>query len=459
MSKLPRFIAIAIIWFGCSFAVAQTGDCYAVLAGCLDSSFGNGTGKVTTAVPNTRANVAAVGVQDVGTPSVPDRRIVAVGSAAWTTTQGKFQIWKYAWIVARYDQSGNLDTSFGSNGTGIVKNTNNAVANGVAIQPDNKILVAGSAPNSKGYVLFTVARYGVNGLPDTSFGTGGLVQIPVTVGACSSKNNGGSGDANGIAVQSDGKIVVAGRCFGDHLGVVRLNSNGTLDATFGTSGQFVYSGAAWATPWAPLALDSTQRIVVAGSVLTDSTTGVHTNALLRLTAKGSLDTSFGASGVVVTKFLDHMGYNMSVGIDASDRVLTTGNSLSTTSLDSERMVLARYNTDGTLDTSFNGSGFLIGSPVLDFDYGTAVGLQTDGKILVGGSERTLNGGYFAAWRFNADGSPDVNFGTNGEVTTSLAADNQNFAYAAAQQSDRKLVLGGLIYVNGIGQFGLARYWR
>jgi len=467
MSRIQKFIMLAAICLCCGLAVAQNGDCYAVLPGCLDSSFGNGTGKLTTAVSPyiTKAGVKDVGIQNLVTPSGTEQRIVALGDAYSARTQGKFQINNPIWIIARYNQAGNLDTSFGSDGTGTVKYTNNASAYRLAIQPDNKILVAGTAPNSKGINLFTVARYGVNGLPDTSFGTGGLAQIPVTASPCGTKNSGSSGAAYAIALQSSGKIVVAGQCGSTYLAVVRLNPNGTLDTTFCTAGQFVYGGAAWQTALS-LALDSAQRIVVAGSV--DSSDGsTRTNALLRLTANGSLDTSFGGSGVVVTKFLAYLGLNYAVVIDGNDRILTTGTSLSTSSVNSQRMVLARYNPDGSLDASFgSGSGFIVAAPSLDFGYGSAVGLQTDGKILVGGSERTWDGGpwdkasYFAAWRFNADGSPDITFGGTGEVVmTSFAADNLNYPYALAQQADGKFILGGLTYVNGAGQFALARYWQ
>ena len=193
--------------------------------GDLDLSFGNG-GKVITPIGNGDEGASAVAIQS-------DGKIVAAGS---------WEIIDYftSFALVRYNTDGSLDTSFGSGGivTTAGGGSNTASFSDVAIQPDGKIVAVGSDPYGNSF-KFILARYNTNGSLDTTFGTGGKV---LTL----------DGFANAVAIQSDGKIVVAG------TGLARYNTNGSLDTTFGTNGIAGGGGS-------DIAIQSDGKIVTVGT--------------------------------------------------------------------------------------------------------------------------------------------------------------------------------------------------
>jgi uncharacterized delta-60 repeat protein len=404
---------------------------------------------------DTRAAGWGLATQIIGS----EQRAVAGGTYRTLINQ-KLQTYNYTWYVARYHQDGSIDTSFGPNGNGITTNSNNGFLNTIAIQPaDNKIVIGGSANNKNGISIFTVARYTVAGLLDTSFGNGGMVQVQVSISK--NKNSYCSSAALAIVLQPDGKVVGAGTCSNVPF-VIRLNSDGALDNTFANNGQFVYSGADWSAGGMGVALESVAgelRIVVAGAA--SNTSGSESNTVLRLTANGSLDKSFRGSGVIQTPFLTD-GINSDVAVDSNARIVVAGAAwphqggpLS--------LLVARYNIDGTLDTTFNQTGYFITPGLLGHCSALALIIQSDGRILMAGNDEDATTSpvknYFAVWRFNSDGTPDVSFGIGGEVTTGFTSDQMQAANSIALQSDGKFVVGGVALVNSVGELALARYWQ
>jgi len=432
----------------------------------LDPSFGV-NGKVTTEfISGSPAEGYAMAIQG-------DDKIVMAGYAHNGAD--------YDFALARYNIDGSLDTSFGPAGTGKVmtnfSSSSDDRINAVVIDGSGRIVVAGSARVS-GRKHFALARYDVNGNLDTSFGSGtGMVTTPF-YGISLIDDQ-----ANAIAVQTDGKIVVAGEVYNGtsyDFALARYNVDGSLDTSFNNLSLcfpgFICNGiqrtdfnsdhdAVFA-----VVIRTDGKIVVAGYAdgLIGGVNGDF--ALARYNTDGSLDTSFGSAGTgkVTTPF-----YSGSRWIDIAramllqtdGKIVVAGKADNGTNYD---FALARYNADGTLDTSFNNQTLcVIGNPcsgqvVTDFnssyDVAYAVAIQGDDKIVVAGY--TYNGADrdFALARYNADGSMDTNFGPvgTGLAVTDFSGSGDR-AYAVALQSDGKIVAAGSTGGGGSITFALARY--
>jgi uncharacterized delta-60 repeat protein len=394
--------------------------------GSLDSAFGAG-GKVTSSFSN-GDGINAIAIQQ-------DGKIVAAGEATSQQLHSEF-------VVGRYNPNGTLDTSFGTGGRVItVVNGFDDEIHAVAIQPDGKIVVAGSTTLQSGANHFALARYTSNGALDVGFGAGGIVDTGFS----------GQDFASGIAIQHDGKIVAAGTADSGNGGtstfaLARYNSNGTLDLGFGSGGK--------ATPKAPIgdsagaaavAIQSDGKIVAAGNLV--DAQGGSAFEVARFNTDGSLDQGFGQ---VATSFNGH-DFGNTVAIQADGKIVAAG---TTQPQNTQRFALARYNTNGTLDSGF-GSG---GKVTTVFDggaVGNAIAIQADGKLVVAGTEEVPNSQnlLFALARYNTNGTLDARFGPSGggQLTTSFT--NVDGAQAVAIQADGKIVAAGFAQ----GRFALARF--
>jgi uncharacterized delta-60 repeat protein len=268
--------------------------------------------------------------------------------------------------------------------------------------------------------------------------------------------------ASGLARQPwDGSLVLAGNgTVGDSnappdFALVRILSSGALDKTFGSGGivltdfqgQGAFAHAVLALPSGnsvcPSDAYDKNRIIAAGFVFLPT---VSAGALAAYDMKGALSTSFGSGGKVTTTFGNDVdtGYN-ALALDASGRIVAAGYSgLTATTHD---FIVARYTSTGTLDTSFNGTGFVRLSIVQGNDnVATGVVVQGDGKIVVGGSTAQLNPtvqGDLALARVNDDGSIDTTFGSSGRVVLPAgAAFPVSRLTALALQPDGRIVGGG-----------------
>jgi uncharacterized delta-60 repeat protein len=324
---------------------------------------------------------------------------------------------------------GDLDLSFGNGGIVITPiGSSFDYARSVAIQSDGKIVAAGHSDNG-GNVDFAVVRYNTDGTLDISFGGTGKVVTQV----------GSSHDfASSVAIQSDGRIVAAGYSYtGGNVdfAVVRYNADGSLDTSFGGTGKVVTpisSGNDFANS---VAIQSDGKIVVAGY----SANGANGNfAVVRYNTDGTLDTSFGGTGKVVTA-VGSSSSASSVAIQADGKIVAAGSSYNGANGD---FAVVRYNTNGTLDTSFNGTGKVV-TPIGSFsDSASSVAIQADGKIVAAGNSANGADDDFAVVRYNTNGTLDTSFNGTGKVVTPIGSGNDSAASVAIQADGRIVAAGG-----------------
>jgi len=349
-------------------------------------------------------------------------------------------------------QSGDLDTSFSFDGkvtTGFGIGSDDE-AEAIAIQSDGKIVVGGDS-DADGSDDFALARYNTDGSLDNSFGPGGVVLTDFGVS---------SDGARALAIQTDGKIVAAGDSDADgsnDYALARYNTDGSLDISFGSGGVVLtdFSGGANDIAFA-MAIQSDGKIVAAGRSNAD---GSNDFALARYNTDGSLDMSFGTGGLVLTDFSGG-GSNddaRALAIQTDGKIVAAGRSNADGSND---FALARYDTDGSLDIGF-GSGGIV---VTDFsgggsnDQARSMAIQTDGKIVVGGFSNADGDFDFALSRYNSDGSLDIGFGSGGVVLTDFSGGGSDDSLSGLViQLDAKIVAAGTSDADGSDDFALARY--
>ena len=410
--------------------------------GNLDPTFGTG-GTVRTDFAGNIDQANAVVIQ-------PNGQIIAAGSSfSNSKTVEDF-------IVARYNANGSLDKRFGKNGkitTDFFRNVDSISA--VAIQPDGGIVVAGFAQlggNGGTPRVFALARYRSDGIPDTSFGNGG---------ALTTSFGGNFAAASAVMLQPDGKIVVAGTVdfnpnvpgSGLDFALARYNSNGTLDGSFGTGGKVVFDFFGSFDQANGAVLQPDGKIIVVGSASYDSFNRDIGFALARFNTDGSIDFGFGTGGKQITDFFGAGAKANDVVLQPDGRFVVAGTaSDSATRPTATDVALARYNSDGSLDTAF-GTGGQTAIPFPDSatEQGNALALLPDGKIIVAGAAfKTLaTPPDFALVRYNSDGSLD------GIKTTDIAGGTDE-AFGLAVQSDGKVVLAGRSFRSNF-DLTLARY--
>ena len=419
--SLVRAVAVAAVGAALLLDSGSASPLLRTGPGSLDQRFGSG-GKVTTIVaPSAYANAVAL---------APDGAIIAAGSAA-VDDASRF-------AVVRYRPDGTVDnvaaTAFGPG---------SAFANAVAPQSDGRVVVAGfAAATGETSGTFALARYDADGALDRSFGDGGRVTTALA----------GPAVANGVSVQSDGKIVAAGTVSGtrDRFALVRYEPNGTLDPTFGVRGVVTTSVGA-GSGLTSLALAGDGSIVAAGWSATEAAVRF---AVARYRTDGSLDPSFGRGGVTTTAIGEDDTAD-DVLIQPDGKIVVGGGSLASSY---DRFGVARYRRNGTLDPSFGNGGRVatsvgsgnIASPI-------AIAVEPDGKLLAVGSSEANWMVSFAVARYDARGRLDRGFGEHGGVVTTKFDLDRAFARGAVLQRDGKIVVAGYADYGGSYRFALARY--
>jgi uncharacterized delta-60 repeat protein len=377
--------------------------------GTLDTTFGVG-GRISIAGSSTNT------VYDVELTA--DGKILISGERA-----SKF------WLM-RLNADGSLDTSFGTNCEAFATFSSSAAGRTMAQQADGKIVVVGTSSSD-----FAAARFNADGTLDTTFGTAGLVLIPIGTTTDS---------AYDVAVQTDGKIVIVGSAFNsstvEDYAVIRLTSSGALDTTFATGGKAILSLGAGSTAEIAkkVALQADGKIVVAGN-----TAGAMN--VLRLNTDGTLDTTFSGDGLATQPFAIPASTDAMV-IGADGKILLAGYLQSaTTNLD---WAFARFNADGTNDASFGTGGARVVGLGTGSDRIYAAALQSDGRIVVAGTANLGLGVELAVARLLADGSTDTSFGKAGIAVENFSFAASEFAYAAALQADGKILIAGGASIDG-----------
>ena len=435
----------------------------------LDTSFG-ANGKVVTEffVSNDVSSGQTMAIQD-------DGKIVVAGKAHNGTN------WDF--VLARYNTDGTLDTSFNNPVACIFNqpcrgtlatdfNGSHDTAWAVVIQPDGKIVVAGETHNGTDQD-FALARYNADGSLDTGFGPAGTGKV--TTGFFSDQHD----VAMAIALQADGKIVVAGEASNGtdrDFAVARYNANGILDSSFNNfflclpglicNGKEITDFNGKNDGAEAIAIQPDGMIVLAGRAASGITNDF---ALARYNSNSVLDIGFGPAGTgkVTTGFFSGESDAISaIALQANGQIVVAGYAFHGSNDD---FALARYNVDGTLDTGFNNqTSCVIGNPcsgqqVTDFnghrDRINTVAIDGNDRIVVAGYTFNGSNDEFAVARYNADGSLDTGFGfdNTGTVTTGFFSGEDDQISAIALQTDGKIVAAGWASDGSNDHFALARY--
>jgi uncharacterized delta-60 repeat protein len=391
-------------------------------AGALDPTFGNGAGYVTTSTSSGNDYARSVLIQ-------PNGDIVALGRAQNSNgTSSEL-------AAVRYNPDGSLDTSFGSGGLALASFGSNLVYGpSAALYPPGtanagEIVQVGSFGTNNQVLV----RYNTNGTLDSSFGTGGEVvnALPITVYTLPS----------GVVITSSGQIVTYASNYGsasNQFVLARYNANGSLDTSFGQGGYVLTTIQGDNEGFGTLLQQPNGDLIVAAETGSNGTTSGGIWSLYRFNANGTPDTSFGNQGVVTTaapRGPEAVVLYPNAGTPNDGKIVAIGQGPNDTAL------LARYNANGSLDTTF-GSGGLMQTQV---SIGEVLGatLDANGRIVVIGSS---SGSGHEVVRFNVDGTPDTTFGSGGVVTTTFGTSSQGEAVAiypnAGMSTDGDIVVAG-----------------
>ncbi len=415
----------------CSLALLALGFSAVSVAqpGTLDPTFG-AAGKTSSSIGPNNEFAHAVAIQ-------PDGKIVVAGE----TYNNSSVVEDFA--LARYNADGTLDNTFGTNGfvvTDLQQSTD--VVKAIAIQPDGKIVVAGYSDNTFNYD-FAIARYLSNGALDNTFGANGKLI----------KNFGSTDFGLAMALLPNGKILVAGRAYNGSNGdvaLIQLNSNGTFDNSFGTGGALMADLFGEDESANALAVQTDGKIVVAGDRYSNNASLI---ALARFNPDGSLDPNFSFDGKMSTSIGGLSDVAHAVAIQSDGKIVVAGISNNTAISD---FALARYLSDGTPDNTFSGDGQLTTDVATGGDYVNSIAIQPDGKILAGGTTAGNNSiSDFAVVRYLTDGTLDPSFGVGGiglaDFNTGRDAGN------AMVLHEGKIVMVGSSDKNSQSSFAVARF--
>lgn len=421
MKNLVKFSCFWIFLFvGSSKVWAQ--------AGKLDLSYGNGGIAITTQGPDVFSQISSIAIQS-------DGMVVAAGSC-YNSIVGKYYI-----NVLRFKINGTLDSTFGIGGivTDSIGLSDDNEASCIAIQPDGKIVVGGFAFISTDFD-FVLLRFNTNGTPDSTFGTYGII----------TKNLGDDNFANSIALQADGKILLCGSTSNgvdQDFAVVRFNNDGSTDANYAAAGMALVS----MTPASEdipthIKIQPDGKAIIVG-LSANTTTYIPKVALLRLDTNGFPDISFGNSGKVVNAFSANGDQLTSVVLQPDGKLVVVGQAVNTNA----EILVARYTSTGILDNTFGNGGYKFYNFSNQAEQAYSVAIQADGKIVVAGSVDSLSTD-IALIRVRNNGVIDSTFGTNGKVATELST-GYDYATSMLLQADGKIVLGGM----ATQDFAMMRY--
>ncbi|HZK06858.1 MAG TPA: T9SS type A sorting domain-containing protein [Bacteroidales bacterium] len=406
-----------------TFAQAQPGT--------LDFSFGN-EGIVTSVITEGFNMARAIAVQ-------PDGKIIAAGHTGFSPN--------YDVAVVRYNEDGSNDNTFGTNGmVSISATTTSDYVLDMVLQPDGKIVLSGyiftgsstdvllirlnadGTPDNtfgtNGIVItdfgntsevaeaivlqddgkillagdheerFMLVRYNTNGTLDNTFGTGGLASADVGIGLCFGQD---------VVIQNDGRILVGGLAFDAAanyaFGIARFDANGALDVTFGEFGSTLFSIGTGYDFMIAIALQSDGKIIAGGHTWIGTQPLRYDFAAARLDENGNIDNTFGTNGITTVNLIYGGNYLTDMVIQNDDKIILSGYAEGPEDYD---MGLVRLNANGLLDTSFGTDGITITDLNKDIDQGTAVAIQPDGKIVVAGHTAGADFPEFLVARFMND---------------------------------------------------------
>jgi uncharacterized delta-60 repeat protein len=392
-----------------------------VPVGQLDPAFGVGGVVVTDASPTHEGDgIVRVAVLDNG-------QILTIGTAFGTSGSG------FRPVFSRYDSDGSLDLTFGKDGFAYDSAGFSDISD-AALQADGKIVVVGQIPGP-GTIDFGVARYNPDGTRDLTFGRNGFAQADI--------DRGKRDIPTSVAIQADGKIVVGGISAPDgtsnfQAALARFNPNGTLDTAFANQGTLRTAFSTQTYAYSLALQDSDGSIYLGGSIFRPGTGDDF--ALLRFDAAGKLDPSFGSDGLVAI--------DLGSGDVARKVLLQPDGNLVLAGEVGPNVGLARLLADGSLDDSF-GTGGIVVENVAGLGLSVAnvkdLKLQFDGKLVLVGTTNPGGGKEdFLILRYQADGSRDTAFGTDGATISDLFGSRDIPQAAVMDGAGGILVVGSTI---------------
>jgi uncharacterized delta-60 repeat protein len=367
----------------------------------------------------------------------PDGKILAVGTTRKVLASPATSfVQQNGLAMIRYKPNGTLDSTFGING--IVAEytiTNSVLANAVSLQADGKIVITGQ---SKAGGL-GIARYNANGTIDNTFGTNGrtsILNIPIFT------SNDQLGPGNDIVILPNGKILVAGYAstislnqYHNNLVVIRFNADGTKDNTFGTLGQATGTGSTYSSEVGyALAVQTDGKIVAVGN-------SDRNFYAIRFTDAGVPDPTFNTTTKQSVSFGNNEATARAVYVQADGRIILAGNAYGDASLEHNDLAMLRFMQDGTLDAGFGISGLVKTNLGFEDEGIKALGMQTDGSIIVAATGRSNIDNYnFMLAKYNSSGVINTTF-NNGLV-------NKDFVNGAREYLNSAYMIGGIVYVGG-----------
>ena len=416
--------------------------------GDLDTTFNGTVGKLLTAVVGVNDYGAALAVQE-------DGKILLAGACQATVANGS----GLGFCMMRWASDGSPDNTFGTNSKVVTPGgLRNETGVAVAVQPDGKIVLAGSCTTSLlGFSReVCIRRYLSNGSPDTSFGTGGFA------GAVASTNDTNLVlDSVSLALQPDGKVVVATSCsVGSKLNfcALRFLTNGGLDTSFGeiaTPGKVVTQIGTGTDTVRAMVLQPNGAVLLGGHCATTNGS-VMQFCLARYTAVGVLDTSFNVNGKRTLQLAGDNDYLTGLARQADGKIVAAGHcgGLSIG-------CMLRLNDSGATDPDFDTNERIS----VSYTYLSRTAVQPDGRIIVAGFRNVDTSGSSASADFVVarglnTNLPDETFGSGptGTVLTAVATGVAfDYGIALALQPDGKILVGGRCSDSGRAAFCLARY--
>ncbi len=376
-------------------------------AGVLDPTFG--AGGIANYVTNSPISAAAL---------APDSKIVFAGPLT-SAVQGSFGI-------SRTNSNGSIDTTFGTDGSAVIDfGTPYVNIAAVAVQADGRVVVAGTE-STTGYQKWVVARLNVDGTSDTTFGSGGKIITDFGVNAA----------VAAMTIQSDGKIVVVGwegSSYPGQLTLLRYNTDGSLDATFGANGRATITGNSDPSIPSSVAIASTGKIVVGG----EDANGAA--SLAQFNSNGTLDSSFGSGGAVESGILIGLSSTRitSIALQRDNGIIAT---LASASGVNGPIFMQKFTNAGAVDSGFGPPG---GVEVNSFGNSPRVVCQADGKPVVA-ETAVVNFPALLVTRFNTDGSPDPTFGSDGSGSATFSNFGYKIPAAVFIQPNNQVVVAGNI---------------
>ena len=390
--------------------------------GSLDSSFG------MAGIVRTNINIDMIEVVSL---VLNNNKILVGVELVWNEPNDNF-------VLLQYDDDGSIDSSFGINGAAYSKIINLSSLSSMAVHSDGKVLVSGTIGQDIGLV-----RFNIDGSIDTDFGIDGIATADI---------GGGNDYGRDLAIQANEKIVVVGYTsdgLDSDFAMVRFSTSGSLDMGFGVGGAATCDFNTQNDYAHAVAIQSDGKIVTAGYTSTGTGQDI---AVARFNSNGLLDGEFGLGGMVEYVYESGYGNSTSIVFQGNDIIIGGGwSDYLGWSLDKKtQATLISFTNGGTLETSFGNEGIVIFKGVADAQIQDVL-IQSDGKILVAGytSGYMFDDIYLA--RYERDGSLDTTFGEDGIVVTSFS-DRDDQAKALALQSDGKILVIGTSYYSSDGEF-------